>query len=97
MGHRNDGMAEYTIVGLSEVENVLNTLLPYLRLKKKLAGQVLNLIKAHPKKMTLKKLVSISKLVDKTASFNYSKKRTNTAKTVQSFLKNNLIPVETEA
>ena len=84
---RNDEMAEYTIVGLSEVKDVLKTLLPFLRLKKRLAEQVINLIETHPKKMTAKELVRLSKLVDKTAMFNYSKKRTNTSETVRLFLK----------
>jgi hypothetical protein len=60
----------------------------------------MDLIKRHPpqRKMTISKLLNLSELVDKTAKFNYSKKRTNT--TTQ--LKKNLreqgidIPVETE-
>jgi len=95
--HRNDGMTEYIIVGLREVKDILRLLLPYLRLKRKLAGQVIKLIEAYPKRMTPKKLVRLSKMVDKTAGFNYSKKRTNTSETVRLFLKKfNLIPVETE-
>ena len=96
--HRNDGMTEYSIVGLKEVESVLNVLLPYLRLKKELAERVVKLIGAHPKRMSPEKLVRMSKLVDATAQFNYSKKRTNTSETIRSYLiKSNLIPVETEA
>jgi len=94
--NRNDGMTEYTIVGMDEVAYVLQLLKPQLRLKKQLASDVLKLIDVHPKKMTAKKLVDLSKLVDKTAKFNYSKKRTNTAEVVEEFLKNNnLFPVET--
>ena len=96
--HRNDGMAEYTIVGLKEVKSILTTLLPYLRLKQKLSEQVLEIIKAYPKKMTPGELIRMSELVDSTAKFNYSKKRTNTSETVRSYLKqSNLFPVETEA
>ena len=77
---RNDDMSEYTIVGFREVANVLTLLYPFLRLKKSLARDVLDLIMQHPaqRKMSASKLISLSKLVDKTASFNYSKKRTNT-------------------
>ena len=85
--HRNDGMAEYTIVGLEEVKRVITLLLPYLRLKKILAMQVLQLIAKHPKKMTAKKLLTLAKLVDETAFFNYSKKRSVTAKSVALHLK----------
>ena len=96
--HRNDGMTEYTIVGLREVESVLTILLPYLRLKKELAEQVIKLIKAIPKRVTPEELVRLSKIVDSTAKFNYSKKRTNTSKTIRSYLEStNQIPVETEA
>ena len=96
---RNDGMSEYTIVGLREVTYVLTLLYPFLRLKKVLAHDVLELIKQHPeqRKMTASKLVRLSKLVDKTASFNYSKKRTNTSIEVIAFLRQQGtdIPVET--
>ena len=95
---RNDGMAEYTIVGLKEVEKTLRLLYPHLRLKKVLARRVLKLIKVHPTKMTPQNLLRLSKLVDDTASFNYSKKRSNTCETVKSFLQNaNLFPVETDS
>lgn len=94
--HRNDGMTEYTIVGLTEVEQVLKLLQDKLRLKKVLAREVLKLIKQHPKKMTAHKLIALASLVDKTAEFNYSKKRTITALVVQTYLNNNkLFPVET--
>ena len=82
-------MSEYTIVGFEEVKDVLSTLLPYLRLKRRLAEQVLALIEAHPTRMTPKDLIRLSKLVDKTAKFNYSKKRTNTSETVRLYLKKN--------
>lgn len=95
---RKDHMTEYTIVGQNEVQNILHTLYPYLRLKKSLAKLVLKLIKAHPKKMTASKLLSLSKIVDETAKFNYSKKRTNKAQTIVDFFtKHNLFPVETES
>lgn len=94
--HRNDGMTEYTIVGLSEVEQVLKLLHGKLRLKKGLAKDVLKLISLHPQKMTAEKLIELSKLVDDTARFNYSKKRTITSLTVITFLKSRLLfPVET--
>jgi hypothetical protein len=98
---RNDGMSEYTIVGFREVDHVLTLLCPFLRLKKDLARDVLRIIKSHPvqRKMTAPKLVSLSKLVDKTASFNYSKKRTITTATVVTFLSTTgkYVPVETES
>lgn len=98
---RNDGMSEYTIVGLREVEFVLKLLYPFLRLKKALAKDVMNLICIHPsqRKMSVQQLVRLSKLVDKTALFNYSKKRTNTSAEVIAYLieKELYVPVETES
>ena len=97
---RNDGMSEYTIVGLREVEFVLKLLYPFLHLKKALAKDVLNLIKQHPpqRKLTVRQLISLSELVDKTASFNYSKKRTSTSTDVIAFLslRGLYVPVETD-
>ena len=95
--NRNDGMSEYTIVGMEQVASVLKLLVPQLRLKKQLAQDVLQLITKHPTRMTVKKLLSLAILVDKTATFNYSKKRTNTSEVLITYLKNNrLFPVETE-
>ena len=88
---RKDGMAEYTIVGLKEARNVLKLLLPFLRLKKVLARRMMRLIDRHPKRMTKAALLRLSRLVDETAGFNYSKKRTNTSATVQNFFKNHIV------
>lgn len=94
---RNDGMAEYTIVGPKEVKHVLTLLYPYLRLKKVLAKEIIKLIYKLPSdRMTPKKLLELSVLVDNTAKFNYSKKRQNTSDTIKTFLKQHkLFPVET--
>ena len=93
---RNDGMAEYTIVGLREVKEILQLLVKHLRLKKALSHEVIELIKTYPKRMNVEHLIRLSTLVDKTARFNYSKKRTNTSETIKTFLKGkNLFPVET--
>lgn len=89
---RNDGMVEYTIVGFTEVQETLVLLYPFLRLKKVLTKKVLELIETHPKRMTPRELIRISKLVDATATFNYSKKRTNTSAVVQTFLKHKSFP-----
>ncbi len=94
--NRKDGMTEYTIVGLKEVRETLQLLCPFLRLKKTLAIKMIAIIDSHPQKMSPKELIRLSYLVDETAKFNYSKKRTNTSITIISFLKNiNLFPVET--
>ena len=94
---RNDHMAEYTIVGYESVYEVLTKLLPYLRLKKTIAQKVINLcvmgIKSSPKRISPTELLKRAALVDETAAYNYSKKRTTTRATVKQFLQeHNLFP-----
>lgn len=87
--NRNDGMSEYTIVGLKSVKEVIRKLLPYLKLKipqAKLALKVIDqaLLK---KRLTPTVLISLAREVDGFAFLNYSKKRTNTSRVVEEFLK----------
>lgn len=84
---RRDGMTEYTIVGLGKVKYVLTLLYPHLRLKKELARNVLRIIEKHPsqRQMSKAQLISLAQMVDKTARFNYSKKRTITSAKVITF------------
>lgn len=95
---RRDGMSEYTIVGLSEVASVLMLLQSKLRLKKRLARDVLKLIRLHPARMKPGSLLRLAKLVDQTATFNYSKKRTITSTVVAEYLeRHHFLPVETSS
>ncbi len=87
---RNDGMAEYTIVGADYTAKILKKLLPYLRLKRKLAEIVLEISKM-PKKITPEDLLKYSELVDLTAKYTYSKKRTNTKSVVEDYFKKHKI------
>ena len=103
---RNDDMVEYTIVGFEPVIEIINLLFPYLKLKKKQAQLALKIFKRiservklpNKKKIDAKLLMELSCEVDKFASLNYSKKRTNTSKQVKEFLEshNLLNPVETD-
>ncbi len=100
--NRKDGMSEYTIVGVAPVYKTLQTLLPYIRLKKKQAELAMKVLEKMPgtgRKMNAKLLLELATEVDKFADLNYSKKRTNTAIKLQEFLKshNILDPVETES
>ncbi len=87
--NRNDGMSEYTIVGIADVEKVLKLLLPYLRLKKPQAEIALKVISQMPgsgRKMTEEKLLTLAKEVDRFVDLNYSKKRVNTSEKLRAFL-----------
>ena len=87
--NRNDGMSEYTIVGITDVGKILQHLLPYLRLKKRQAEIALNVISQMPgsgRKMTEEKLLTLSKEVDRFLELNYSKRRVNTSEKLRTFL-----------
>lgn len=86
---RNDGMSEYTIVGVKNVMRILSQFLPFLRLKEKQAKLALLILEQMPesgRQMTAKLLYRLSKEVDKFALLNYSKKRTNTSEKVKKAL-----------
>lgn len=97
---RKDGMTEYTIVGPKPVTELLIKFKPFLRLKKEHVVVALDVLSKLPsgRKITPTILLKLSKKVDRFAELNYSKKRTNTSKTVRDFLvsKNFLNPVETD-
>jgi hypothetical protein len=87
---RNDGMCEYTIVGVEYVTKVLKLLKPYLRLKSKQVTLALEVLKQMPGrgiKITPEKLLRLSKKVDGFTYLNYSKRRTNTSSKVEEFLR----------
>ena len=99
--NRNDGMSEYTIVGIEAVTNILKMLKPYLKLKQQQANIALIVLGRMPgsgRKMTAKLLMALANEVDKFLEMNYSKKRTNTSQVVKKYLKSNklLDPVETD-
>lgn len=88
--NRNDGITEYTIVGTKPVIRILRLLKPYLRLKRKqaeVALKVLNQMPGSGRRMIPQLLLKLAHQVDKFADLNYSKKRTNTSKKVEDFLK----------
>lgn len=93
---RNDGMAEYTIVGVQPVIETLKILYPYLKLKKSQTELALSILKRMPgkgRKINPKLLLKLAKEVDKFGFLNYSKKRTNTSLQVEEFLtSHHLIP-----
>ena len=87
--NRGDGMSEYTIVGIQSVRRILEMLKPYLVLKRKHVKVALYVLEKMPgtgRKMRPEVLLKLAKYVDKFATLNYSKKRTNTSKEVTRFL-----------
>lgn len=90
---RKDDMAELIILGNKPIKMLLTQLLPFLKIKKNLARLVLNIIEQIPNSRSEADFIEVCKLVDKTADYTYSKKRTITSITVQQNIK---LPVETE-
>ena len=58
-------------------------------MKKKHADLALRIDKKWPEKFNSKNLLALASLVDQYKELNYSKKRTNTIKTLQEFFANN--------
>ncbi len=91
---RNDGMSEYTIVGVKPVQQILQKIAPFLILKKEHCKVVLRVLKKMPqgsRGMEAKKLLQLSKEVDKFFFLNYSKKRTNTSQKLEAYLRSHKI------
>jgi hypothetical protein len=89
---RKDNMAELCILGSTPVKELLVLLMPYLVIKKNLAKLVIDIIENVKNVSSEASFIEVCKLVDKTAEYTYSKKRTITAITVQETFK---LPVET--
>ncbi len=76
--HRKTGMSDYVIVETRKVKELLTSLQPYVKLKKKHIELGLEIIdKLHNKKSD-QDFLEICKLVDIFKELNYSKKRTIT-------------------
>jgi len=91
-------MSEYTIVGKESVNHCIRLLKPYLRLKKRHAVLILQIIEQLQKTQEPQAFVKLCEEVDKFGELNNSKRRQVTSTTVRSlFLKLNLlsVPVET--
>lgn len=97
---RNDGMSEYTVVGIRQVMEILEELSPYLRLKKKhteVARRICHLIPQY-KRTNPETLLEAATLVDMFAQLNYSKKRQNTRAVLEEVLiRKGLFPVTTDS
>ena len=67
------------------VQETLQLIGPYLRLKQPHYQLALEIFRALPKRFTPEQLITVGKLVDQYKELNYSKKRTNTVETLKSF------------
>lgn len=80
---RPDNISEYTITSSFAVEQVLEKLLPHLKLKRKLAILILKIIKDKKNISSKEDFIKICELVDATALLTYSKNRSITTEIVK--------------
>ena len=84
---RVDGMAEYSIIGPSSIQNILTLFKPYLRIKKRQASLLLEIVKKMPhSKKDPQAFFELCKQVDRFIEWNDSKKRKITSQVVGSEL-----------
>ena len=85
---RNDGMTEYTIVGIDEVKKVLEAVKPYVLFKKAHVSRALEIVNEMQGKEKLQedKFLALARMVDSYSTLNYSKKRKNFSSDVEKFL-----------
>jgi hypothetical protein len=81
---RPDGISEYALVGTSSVKQLLEALLPYLKLKKKQAKLVLHIVENLSKSQDPEAFLKLCEVVDTIADLNDSKKRILRASVVRS-------------
>ncbi len=97
--HRKTGISDYTIVQPKEVNRILQTLKPYVQLKKQHIKLGLKIIDKLSKVSDANSFLELCRMVDSFKILNYSTNRTITSEVVEKFLKENnlLTPVETSS
>jgi hypothetical protein len=84
---RNDGMSEFCVVGGAQVKISLQSVLPYLELKKPQAKLVLEIIQKLPYTKDTQMLLEACILTDKVGTLTDGKKRTIKSDEVRTTLK----------
>ena len=89
---RSDGVIEYILGDTKSIEELLNEILPYLKLKKKQAKLMLKVLCLRKNIRNAKEFLKLSKEIDKFQELNYSKKRTQNSLAVKkTLIKNKLL------
>lgn len=84
---RKDGIVEYIIGDTRGIKMLLESIMPYLKLKKRQARLMLIILREKERIKTAKDFVRLADLIDQFQKLNYSKKRTQDAKIVRKTLK----------
>ena len=72
---RNDGIVEYIIGSVENIEKLLKLILPYLRIKRKQAKLMLRVLNLKKSRKSVQNFVKMVELIDIFQELNYSKKR----------------------
>ncbi|MDI6591796.1 MAG: LAGLIDADG family homing endonuclease [Patescibacteria group bacterium] len=72
---RNDGVVEYIIGDMKSIKELLQNLLPYLKLKKIQAQLMLEIIERKKQVKSPKEFIKLAEKIDLFQKINYSKKR----------------------
>jgi len=84
---RNDGIVEYIIGDMESQKELLRNLLPYLKLKKRQAKLMLEILEIKEKIKTPEKFLELAQKIDIFQQLNYSKKRIQNSLKVEETLK----------
>ena len=86
--NRKDGMMELVINDRKSIRKLLTETKPYLILKKPQAKLMIRILNMMDKLTSIKRFISLTKLIDQFRDLNYSKKRTVDSQVVCRHLKN---------
>ena len=84
---RKDGIVEYIIGDVKSIRILLESIEPYLKLKKRQANLMLKTLRMKEKVKSAKDFVKLSEEIDKFQKLNYSKKRIQNSLEVKKVLK----------
>ena len=89
---RNDGIVEYILGDAKSIIDLIEEILPYLKLKRKQAKLMLKVLKLREKVKSSKDFLRLAQEIDKFQKLNYSKKRIqNSLKVKESLIKEKLL------
>ncbi len=83
---RTDGVSDYTITASKAVEKVLKELLPYLRIKKAIGRDILEIIRLKKVIESEEEFIRVCELVDKVAEQTYGKRKSISVENVKRFI-----------
>ena len=84
---RNDGIIEFVIGDMNSMKELLENLMPYLKLKQRQAKLMLEVLAVKEKVKTGKDFLKLAKKIDGFQKINYSKKRIQNSLEVEKVLR----------